>query len=34
MYEQFGYSIYRKVIGYYSGISEEDAYGELYYIKI
>ncbi|KXN71583.1 N-acetyltransferase [Conidiobolus coronatus NRRL 28638] len=26
MYEQFGYSIYRKVIGYYSGISEEDAY--------
>lgn len=25
MYEKFGYSVYRKVIGYYSG--EEDAYG-------
>jgi N-terminal acetyltransferase B complex catalytic subunit len=25
MYKSFGYSIYRQVIGYYSG--EEDAYG-------
>lgn len=26
MYNAFGYSVYRRVIGYYSG--EEDAFGE------
>ena len=26
MYKKFGYSVYRQVLGYYSG--EEDAYGE------
>ncbi|CAN0410093.1 unnamed protein product, partial [Discosporangium mesarthrocarpum] len=26
MYQSFGYSVYRRVLGYYSG--EEDAYGE------
>lgn len=29
MYNAFGYSVYRRVIGYYSG--EEDAFGELQY---
>jgi hypothetical protein len=27
MYKKFGYSVYRQVIGYYSGHSPEDAYG-------
>jgi N-terminal acetyltransferase B complex catalytic subunit len=27
MYKNFGYSVYRQVIGYYSG--EEDAYGNI-----
>ena len=26
MYEKFGYSVYRRVLGYYSG--DEDAYGK------
>ena len=30
MYEKFGYSVYRRVLGYYSSISEaEDAFGKL-----
>ena len=28
MYEHFGYSVYRRVIGYYSGDPPEDALGE------
>ena len=28
MYKKFGYSVYRQVIGYYSGPNPEDAYGE------
>lgn len=28
MYERFGYSVYRRVLGYYSGPSPEDALGE------
>lgn len=28
MYQKFGYSVYRRVIGYYSG--DEDAYGEMH----
>ena len=27
MYEKFGYSIYRRVLDYYSGVDSEDAYG-------
>ena len=27
MYEKFGYAVYRRVLGYYSGIEEEDAFG-------
>ncbi|KAI9143895.1 acyl-CoA N-acyltransferase [Paraphysoderma sedebokerense] len=26
MYEQFGYTVYRRVLGYYSGAEEEDAF--------
>lgn len=26
MYEQFGYIVYRRVLGYYSGVDSEDAY--------
>jgi N-terminal acetyltransferase B complex catalytic subunit len=26
MYEKFGYTVYRRVLGYYTGISEEDAF--------
>lgn len=29
MYKKFGYSVYRQVIGYYSGHQPEDAYGDL-----
>lgn len=31
MYKKFGYVVYRRVIGYYSGIEEEDAFGMLAY---
>ena len=27
MYKKFGYVVYRRVIGYYSGLDEEDAFG-------
>ena len=27
MYKQLGYVVYRTVIGYYSGMVDEDAYG-------
>ena len=27
MYKKFGYSVYRQVLGYYSGPNPEDAYG-------
>ena len=26
MYKKFGYSVYRQVVGYYSGPNSEDAY--------
>jgi N-terminal acetyltransferase B complex catalytic subunit len=26
MYEKFGYSVYRRVLGYYTGADEEDAF--------
>jgi N-terminal acetyltransferase B complex catalytic subunit len=32
MYKGFGYSIYRQVIGYYSG--EEDAYGKILFHNV
>lgn len=28
MYRKFGYSVYRRVVGYYSGAMDEDAFGE------
>ena len=32
MYEAFGYSIYRRIVGYYSGFNDgEDAYGNINY---
>lgn len=31
MYTTFGYSVYRRVVGYYSG--EEDAFGETRFIS-
>lgn len=31
MYEKFGYSVYRRVLGYYSSISDtEDAFGKVF----
>lgn len=30
MYKKFGYIIYRRVLGYYSGLEEEDAFGKLF----
>lgn len=27
MYTKFGYTVYRRVLGYYSGPNEEDAFG-------
>ena len=27
MYTKFGYTVYRKVLGYYSGTKSEDAFG-------
>jgi N-terminal acetyltransferase B complex catalytic subunit len=30
MYEKFGYTVYRRVLEYYTGIEEEDAFGMLY----
>lgn len=29
MYHNMGYVVYRRVLGYYAGSSEEDAFGEL-----
>ncbi len=29
MYEHFGYSVYRRVLGYYTGLNPEDALGTL-----
>ena len=29
MYEKLGYSVYRRVLEYYSGEVDEDAFGEL-----
>lgn len=31
MYEHFGYSIYRRVLGYYTGLNPEDALGKTQY---
>lgn len=32
MYTQLGYIVYRTVLEYYSGDTEEDAYGKRYYL--
>jgi len=32
MYKGFGYSVYREVIGYYSG--EENAYGKNFFLSL
>jgi len=30
MYTKFGYTVYRRVLGYYSGPNSEDAFGTLH----
>ena len=32
MYKQLGYTVYRQVLGYYSGDPDEDAYGRIFAI--
>ena len=34
MYRQLGYSVYRRVLEYYSGDPDEDAFGELIEAKL
>jgi hypothetical protein len=33
MYHKLNYIVYRRIIGYYSGERDEDAFGKIFYTK-